>query len=268
MDYRKIYSAFIASRKSISHARDAYTEKHHIQPRSLGGSDDPENLVRLTARDHYFAHCCLAKIYGGKMWSALFAVASMAKTDSAARYFSRRRMVEASRAKAARRRSEQMTELWRSGEFKRHRVYEPWSEERRLRHSEIFSGRAVPREVILKGMRTRAARLPVIRFIHEDGRSFTGTTTEFSRHSGVLKPMVNLLSRGRVNSASGWVVEGTDTRGIRGRNPTVFCFVHRDGRSFEGTMREFRTCHECIDCGSLSKMCAGNLGSIKGWSLG
>ena len=30
-----------------------YYEKHHIQPKSLGGSNKKENLVRLTAREHF-----------------------------------------------------------------------------------------------------------------------------------------------------------------------------------------------------------------------
>lgn len=82
MDYERIYREFIADRKGKPKP-EGYTERHHILPRSLGGGNEPENLVDLTARDHYFAHCCLAKVRGGKMWSALFAVANMAKTDEA-----------------------------------------------------------------------------------------------------------------------------------------------------------------------------------------
>lgn len=40
-----------------------YSEKHHIIPRCMGGSDDEDNLVRLTAREHYVAHLLLVKIY-------------------------------------------------------------------------------------------------------------------------------------------------------------------------------------------------------------
>lgn len=35
---------------------DGYSEVHHIIPRSEGGLDDDDNLVRLTAREHYIAH--------------------------------------------------------------------------------------------------------------------------------------------------------------------------------------------------------------------
>jgi hypothetical protein len=40
-----------------------YSEKHHIIPKSLGGSDAPENIVRLSAREHYICHLLLTKIH-------------------------------------------------------------------------------------------------------------------------------------------------------------------------------------------------------------
>lgn len=40
---------------------DCYTEKHHIIPRCMSGSNDKENLVILTAREHYIAHLLLTK---------------------------------------------------------------------------------------------------------------------------------------------------------------------------------------------------------------
>jgi len=39
-----------------------YTEKHHVIPRSLGGSDDEANLVALTAREHFVCHWLLTKM--------------------------------------------------------------------------------------------------------------------------------------------------------------------------------------------------------------
>jgi hypothetical protein len=35
---------------------DGYCERHHIIPRSMGGTDDPENLVYLTASTHMYVH--------------------------------------------------------------------------------------------------------------------------------------------------------------------------------------------------------------------
>lgn len=38
-----------------------YYEKHHIIPRALGGSNDDQNLVLLTAREHFVCHLLLCK---------------------------------------------------------------------------------------------------------------------------------------------------------------------------------------------------------------
>lgn len=52
--------------KIIHHAKEnppnGYTEKHHIIPRSLGGSDCKSNLVKLSARQHYICHLLLTKM--------------------------------------------------------------------------------------------------------------------------------------------------------------------------------------------------------------
>ena len=50
---------------------NGYTERHHVLPRALGGSDDSSNLVTLTAREHFIAHMLLARMYGGSMWHAV-----------------------------------------------------------------------------------------------------------------------------------------------------------------------------------------------------
>jgi len=63
MDYLRIYDRFIASRKANQTPSCAYVEVHHIKPRSLGGTDEPDNLIRLTPEDHFFAHLLLAKGY-------------------------------------------------------------------------------------------------------------------------------------------------------------------------------------------------------------
>lgn len=37
-------------------------EQHHIKPRSMGGSDNANNLVLLTVREHFLAHLLLFKM--------------------------------------------------------------------------------------------------------------------------------------------------------------------------------------------------------------
>ena len=55
---------------------DGYTERHHIHPRSLGGTNNKDNLVNLTAREHFICHWLLTKMHTGeargKMINALY----------------------------------------------------------------------------------------------------------------------------------------------------------------------------------------------------
>jgi len=42
-----------------------FTEEHHIIPKSLGGSNEGENLVHLSTRQHYIVHLLLPKMLSG-----------------------------------------------------------------------------------------------------------------------------------------------------------------------------------------------------------
>lgn len=59
--YLHIYNNIMDRAKSRGKI-DVYTEKHHILPRSLGGTNDLDNLVHLTGREHFVAHRLLVKI--------------------------------------------------------------------------------------------------------------------------------------------------------------------------------------------------------------
>jgi hypothetical protein len=60
MDYRRIYNNLIKHRQN-NPVDSGYTEKHHIIMRSLGGSNEKDNIVALTAREHFIAHLLLAR---------------------------------------------------------------------------------------------------------------------------------------------------------------------------------------------------------------
>lgn len=61
MDYQKHYDLLIDRAKG--RIIEGYTEKHHIVPRCVGGTDDANNIVTLTAREHFIAHVLLIRIY-------------------------------------------------------------------------------------------------------------------------------------------------------------------------------------------------------------
>lgn len=60
MNYERIYNNIIT--RAQNRQIDGYIENHHIIPKCLGGTDDNENITKLTAREHYIAHQLLIKI--------------------------------------------------------------------------------------------------------------------------------------------------------------------------------------------------------------
>ena len=92
MNYKKLYQKIIDNRKVNNIT--GYTEKHHIIPKSLGGTNDQDNLVRLTAREHFICHYLLAKMYPKESfeWYKMQYAFNMMKVSSCCnqRYFNAR----------------------------------------------------------------------------------------------------------------------------------------------------------------------------------
>lgn len=61
--YSKLYYTITSNAKQ--RLSEGYTETHHIIPQSLGGSNDRDNLVELTAREHFICHWLLIKMTEG-----------------------------------------------------------------------------------------------------------------------------------------------------------------------------------------------------------
>lgn len=61
MDYAAIYNNIIERAKG--RVIEGYVERHHIIPRCMGGDNNSNNLVKLTAREHYICHLLLVKMY-------------------------------------------------------------------------------------------------------------------------------------------------------------------------------------------------------------
>lgn len=79
-----------------------YKEKHHIIPKSLGGSNDKNNLVNLTAREHFICHWLLTKMtYNTEKYKMIYAAWRMvciSNTDTN-RYISTSRVYQKIRKK-------------------------------------------------------------------------------------------------------------------------------------------------------------------------
>lgn len=73
--YTKTYFSLI--NRSKSRVIEGYTENHHVVPKSLGGSDDPDNLVKLTPKEHYLCHALLPKMVEGNARYKMMAAFNM-----------------------------------------------------------------------------------------------------------------------------------------------------------------------------------------------
>jgi hypothetical protein len=61
--YTRWYNSIICkAQNQTRNKNEQYYESHHILPKSMGGSNKPENMVFLTAREHYITHLLLMKM--------------------------------------------------------------------------------------------------------------------------------------------------------------------------------------------------------------
>ena len=61
MNYQKIHDQIIERAKT--RILTGYKERHHIIPRCMGGNNSENNLINLTAREHFIIHKLLCRIY-------------------------------------------------------------------------------------------------------------------------------------------------------------------------------------------------------------
>lgn len=66
MNYHEIYRSLIQNAKdeeAKGTRRKGRYERHHIKPKSIGGDNTSQNLVRLTPREHFIAHLLLERMF-------------------------------------------------------------------------------------------------------------------------------------------------------------------------------------------------------------
>lgn len=120
---------------------DDYCERHHIQPRALGGNNDKSNIVKLTYREHFLAHWLLTKFTEGECRLKMqFALAQMTNAVG-----------------------QRIISGWQYEIAKRARhdsLSASWDEERRINHSAKTTGRKNSQKAIanIKASRTKDVR--------------------------------------------------------------------------------------------------------------
>jgi hypothetical protein len=81
MKYELIYERLV-KRAQQRPKLDGYKEVHHIVPRCMGGGDEENNLVELTAEEHYVAHQLLVKMHPDNS-KLVYAIQAMTMPGSA-----------------------------------------------------------------------------------------------------------------------------------------------------------------------------------------
>ena len=95
MDHRRVYDALITNALLRGNV-DGYKEVHHITPRAHGGTDTPENLVQLTAREHFIAHWLLWRIHRDRATALAFRLLCDAAGKPRGRSYAEAKLVYAS----------------------------------------------------------------------------------------------------------------------------------------------------------------------------
>lgn len=103
MDYLKVYANLIS--RATQRPPPPGSELHHIIPRSWSGTDLPENLVRLTVREHFLAHLLLSRLDHRQLHSAAAFLTDYHRPDRPLRFHNpalrpttfRRRIIQRSR---------------------------------------------------------------------------------------------------------------------------------------------------------------------------
>ena len=87
MNYSSIYQSIVDKYGCQS---TGIVERHHILPRSMGGTDSSDNIVEVSPRVHYILHLLLYKMTEGndrkKMWYAVWNMSNQGKVKTGSMY--------------------------------------------------------------------------------------------------------------------------------------------------------------------------------------
>lgn len=188
--YWKWYWSIIENAQQRLIDEDIYLEKHHIIPKSLGGEDSEENLVMLTAKEHFTCHHLLTKITHGddrvKMWNAFFMM-HMHPTTRKSRYFTARTF-QLSKEKMAESKKKLVGE-------KNHFFGRKHSDLTKAKMSNNWN----------RGLRQHDRKQ--YRFIHVDGEEFVGLRCEFCEKYKIHHKNVYKIVSGHQKTTKGWSIK-------------------------------------------------------------
>jgi hypothetical protein len=151
MNYQKIYDQIIERAKNRELV--GYKERHHIVPKCIGGSDDSNNLVYLTAREHFLCHWLLHELYpSNRGLSLAFSMMCNVENNLQARYIPSSRIVEYSKrvanenSKGWKHTNEAREKISLAGKGNKYNLGKKQSEETKKKRSSSLKGRIMTDE--------------------------------------------------------------------------------------------------------------------------
>lgn len=228
MDYKKIYQAFISDRKGREREHlkaGVYTERHHIIPKCMSGTNSNDNLVRLTYRDHVFAHALLLK--GAQddweKWQMAASMSAVLNFDGGGN-----RTVE-----------------------ERTKMDQKYSWARRV-HGETVAGKNHPNYD-----HTRYT-------LYKNGASVSGTKRDLIELLGIDFRQVYDLCNGNRHTANGWSLYENKEDIPRKNKAAKYTIYHVDGRIFTGTRKEIEE-QTCLGSRAAKALTTDSNYHHKGW---
>ncbi|AKE44751.1 homing endonuclease [Sinorhizobium phage phiM9] len=212
--HSKCYHDLISKCKNElrSKSKETYFESHHIFPECFGGSDEEDNRVLLTAREHFVAHLLLSKMFHGwmkrSMSCALNYLASnrtrMEKLNS--RQYELAKTIYVKTCYGRNYSEETRRKLSEAAKGKKR------SEEAKRKTSEKLKGRKMPREAVERGIAKRIGvpkPNPKVRksckLVSPSGEIvFVENRSVFCKENGISGAGLSLVTNGHRDSIKGW----------------------------------------------------------------
>lgn len=222
MNYRRIHDEIINSARARGWTKKesdgVYVETHHIIPKSSGGTNDIDNLIVLSAREHYLIHWLLYKINPIQPNAFAWHSMQMKGPGREARYTSH------SFKYAREAKSRSMVGVKRDpsigakvGAAQRGKVI---SDEQRLNHSVLMTGRKLSKEHrdnigkgLLGGVRTdeqkarmsaAAPKTPVVRIDSNGVKVHYNSVREAAELNSMSRPGISKCITGSRKSYKGF----------------------------------------------------------------
>lgn len=215
--YTNIYYKIIDRARSRDLSSDTYTENHHIIPRSLGGDNSKNNLVKLTAREHYICHLLLAKMtVKESKYKMLCAILRMAKSSQPQRVKMHSRKYEYIKKQKAKMHSEMFS--GKNNPFYNKTHSEETKEKLREARSRQVKNQGGTMTAVARKKLSEAAKGRVLSTEHKEK---IGKGNKGKRRSDEYKRQISLRMTGRVKLKE--TLDKLREKASRDPKPQVIC---------------------------------------------